>query len=361
MFRSTDSPPFGESRRNSAASHAHSTISQTGSTRHILAPSAMSADYLEPPAAPFAGGSRPVSPAGSTNSLAANYLPSKFSTSLITRRRGGKDAVEGMMPRGGGVEAFRSGAPRIPGAADEDYDGVDLGRRTARRLRWTRFKVILFIANIVLAAYSLIALIFVLLVHFHTLANAPIILVANNLELGLSTAAAVVTLFTALLGFPGILLNNRPFLATYTFLLWVCFGLLVVPGYITYKRRSLNLEGKINQQWSQEFGAADRLTIQNLLGCCGYFSPFIEATVSSTCYARSVLPGCKTGFLDFEKSALQRWYTVAFGLVPVHIAIIIAGLLCSNHVTYRFGKGMMPKAYRLSKESMAAIMEKYAA
>ncbi|KAJ7455134.1 hypothetical protein FB451DRAFT_1565043 [Mycena latifolia] len=35
---------------DSAASHAHSTISQTGSTRHILAPSVMSStDYLEPP------------------------------------------------------------------------------------------------------------------------------------------------------------------------------------------------------------------------------------------------------------------------------------------------------------------------
>ncbi|KAJ7711182.1 hypothetical protein B0H16DRAFT_637474 [Mycena metata] len=37
-----------------------------------------------------------------------------------------------------------------------------------------------------------------------------------------------------------------------------------------------------------------------------------------------------------------------------------AGLLCSNHVTYRFGKGMMPKGYRLSREAMAVIMEQYA-
>jgi hypothetical protein len=34
--------------------------------------------------------------------------------------------------------------------------------------------------------------------------------------------------------------------------------------------------------------------------------------------------------------------------------------LCSNHVTYRFGKGMMPKAYRLSMNSMAVIMDNYA-
>ena len=40
--------------------------------------------------------------------------------------------------------------------------------------------------------------------------------------------------------------------------------------------------------------------------------------------------------------------------------VMVAGLLCSNHVTYRFGKGMMPKAYRLSMASMAIIMENYA-
>ncbi|KAJ7719573.1 hypothetical protein B0H16DRAFT_1795111, partial [Mycena metata] len=114
---------------------------------------------------------------------------------------------------------------------------------------------------------------------------------------------------------------------------------------------------EVNQQWSQELGAAGRLTIQSVLGCCGYFSPFVEAAVSATCYPRSILPGCKQQFFEFQENALTRWYIVSFGLVPVHIAIMAAGLLCSNHVTYRFGKGMMPKAYRLSREAMAVVME----
>ncbi|KAJ7732285.1 hypothetical protein B0H16DRAFT_1328809, partial [Mycena metata] len=210
---------------------------------------------------------------------------------------------------------------------------------------WTRFKVILFVANIVLSCYSLCALVFSLLTYFHTLKNARILLVANTSELALSTLAAAFALFISLIGYPGILLKNRPLLAVYTFLLWVAFGLLVVPGYITYKRRT----AKINQQWSQELGAAGRLTIQSVLGCCGYFSPFVEATVSAMCYSRSILPGCKQQFLEFQEKALTRWYIVSFGLVPVHIGAMAAGLLCSNHVTYRFGKGMMPKAYRLSR------------
>ncbi|KAJ7732530.1 hypothetical protein B0H16DRAFT_1225607, partial [Mycena metata] len=96
------------------------------------------------------------------------------------------------------------------------------------------------------------------------------------------------------IGYPGILLNDRPFLAVYT-----AFGLLVVPGYITYKGRTLNLEAKVNQQWSQELGTAGRLTIQSVLGCGGYFSLFVEATVSATSYSRSMLPGCKQQFLEF--------------------------------------------------------------
>jgi hypothetical protein len=143
-------------------------------------------------------------------------------------------------------------------------------------------------------------------------------------------------------------------------MLWICFALLLAPGYITYLRKHRNLEGKINAQWSRELGPEGRLRIQRQLGCCGYFSPFVEATVSQTCYSRSILPGCKKSYLDFERLVLTRWYAIAFSIAPFHVAIMVAGLLCSNHVTYRFGKGMMPKAYRLSMSSMAVIMDNYA-
>jgi Tetraspanin family len=173
-------------------------------------------------------------------------------------------------------------------------------------------------------------------------------------------AAACLGVLTSLLGWAGILLNNRSFLAVYTLLLWCCFGLLIAPGYITYKTRTFNLEGKINRQWSQALDPTERLRIQNKLQCCGYYSPFVEATVSQTCYSRSLLPGCKAAIITFQRSTLERWYTIAFGLVPLQLGTMIAALLCSNHVTYRFGKGMMPKAYRLSPSSMAVIMENYA-
>ncbi|TDL16179.1 hypothetical protein BD410DRAFT_902166 [Rickenella mellea] len=365
-------------------SHAHSLAS---STRHIL-----QQEPLEPPSAPFATGSsnsghnspkgsyRSLTPLASSEasgpvSLSVNFLPHKFSGPLpgsIFRRKNGKgggDDVDGpgIPKRGGGREAFRSGEARMPGDGDEDYDGVTsgwfggkAGGKTKPRLRWNRFKWILFSMNLCLTVYSLLALIFCLLTWFNVWTHADIIRVANHPELIISTFAASAGIITALVGWSGILLNNRSFLAIYTLLLWVCFALLVAPGYITYKRKTFNLEGKLNAQWSRNLGVDGRLRIQNQLQCCGYFSPFVEATVSQTCYSRSTLAGCKNGFLKFERKSLTRWYAAAFSLVPLHIAVIVAALMCSNHVTYRFGKGMMPKAYRLSMNSMAVIMDQYA-
>jgi hypothetical protein len=166
--------------------------------------------------------------------------------------------------------------------------------------------------------------------------------------------------FTALLGYSGLLLNFRPFLAVYTVLLWVSLGFIVAPGYITYKKKTFNLEGKINLQWSRQLGTLGRLRIQDALKCCGYFSPTIEAVVSPLCYPRSIEDGCKNRYIKLERTVMKTWYTVAFSLVGPHILIILAGLLCSNHVTYRFGKGLTPQRYRLDLDSMAVIMNDYA-
>ncbi|KAG6807327.1 hypothetical protein H0H92_007983 [Tricholoma furcatifolium] len=348
------------SRPASVSSNANSAYSHAASTRHIL------------------GGDRhdsytPRNPNRDTSdavSLTVNYLPSKFSHTLLSpggsltrKRKGGKGGIDPLMPKhGGGVEAFRSGESRMPGDGDDDYDGVQFGKKPGgkKRLRWNKFKWILFFATIVLSVYSIVALIFCLLTWFNIWTHADVIRVANRPELILSTVAACVGVFTSLIGWAGVLLNNRSFLAIYTFLLWITFAFLVVPGYVSYRWQAFNLQGKVNAQWSRDLGAEGRARIQTQLNCCGYFSPFVEATITATCYARSVLPGCKGPFLEFEQMVLRRWFIVDFLLVPVHIGVILAGLLCSNHVTYRFGKGMMPKAYRLSLNSMAVIMDNYA-
>ncbi|KAF8167113.1 tetraspanin Tsp2 family [Crassisporium funariophilum] len=349
------------SRRSSIISHANSAYSQAGSTRHMLADmsNASSSDYgglLNPPKPPFAGmrGSRDnLSLQSNSNlSLTVNYLPSKFSSSLgsaggVRYRKSGKGGDEPNFPkRGGGLEAFRTNESRMP--------------QGKGRLRWNKFKWILFFTNTLLTLYSLAALVVCLLTWFDVWENADVIRAGNRSELVLSTVAACIGIFTSVIGWAGILLNNRGFLAWYTFLTWITFGFLVIPGYLTYKRRTFNLEGKVNAQWSRSLRSEGRLRIQNQLKCCGYFNPFIEATISQTCYARSILPGCKRDYLQFERKILGIWFKAVFGLVPVHLAVMIAGLLCSDHITYRFGKGMMPEAYRLNLSTMAVIMDNYA-
>ena len=208
--------------------------------------------------------------------------------------------------------------------------------------------------------YSIVALVVCLLIWFDVWKHADVIRVANTPELVFSTIAASVGILTSLIGWAGILLNNRSFLAWYTFLTWITFALLVIPGYITYKRRTFNLEGKINAQWSRSLDTESRLRVQNQLNCCGYFSPYVEATISQTCYARSMLPGCKGPYMAFERKLLKIWYIAVFAMVPAQILVMVVGLLCSNHITYRFGKGMMPEAYRLNMNTMAVIMDNYA-
>ena len=146
--------------------------SAAASTRYMLAD--MSSP-LEPPSAPFAArqdssrsfgsGSSPLlkDERPLSTSLSVNYLPSKFSNTLVTkRRRNGKGGAGGlMMPKqGGGREAFKSNEARMPGAGDDDYDGVDVfgnkeGGRTRHSGRWNRFKWCLFVANTLVSMLSL--------------------------------------------------------------------------------------------------------------------------------------------------------------------------------------------------------------
>ena len=141
----------------------------------------------------------------------------------------------------------------MPGANDEDYDGVDdlnIFKSSRRTLRWNKFKWTLLIVNIVVTTYSLVTLVICILTWLNVFHHADIIRVGNRPELVVSTLASATGVFTSLVGWAGILLNNRGFLAVYTFLLWITFAMSVAPGYMTYKKRTFNLEGKVrNLAW----------------------------------------------------------------------------------------------------------------
>jgi hypothetical protein len=122
--------------------------------------------------------------------------------------------------------------------------------------------------------YGMAALVSAILVWLNVFYRSDVIRVGNRTELiresegvslltSVSTLAASLMVFTSLIGYAGILLNVRAFLAVYTLLLWVCLGFLVAPGYMTYKQRTFNLEGKINSQWSRTLGTGGRLRVQD--------------------------------------------------------------------------------------------------
>lgn len=177
--------------------------------------------------------------------------------------------------------------------------------------------------------------------------------------IAVSTVAATLFFVSAIVGWCGILLNNRAFLTVWNLLLWVSFAFLVAPGYIAYKKHTFNLEGKTNELWSRSLGVADRRVVQNTLSCCGYYNPAIEASETNLCYARSALPGCKGRFLRFERRMFRYFYTASFALVGPHLALVVVALLASNHVTYRFGKGITPPPYQLDPATARTIKDDF--
>jgi hypothetical protein len=161
------------------------------------------------------------------------------------------------------------------------------------------------------------------------------------------TVAASIQIFTSLVGLCGAVLNSRPILAVYCLLLWPSFVSLAVVGYTSYKRTEFALDRKLNLAWSQWYNPHDRLAIQTSLGCCGYYNPLHQAVSSKRCLPRTTLPGCKAKLYMFEKQNLRIIWSTTFSLVPLQVLVICLSLLCSNHVTKTFGKGIVPKEYRL--------------
>ncbi|KAL1915673.1 uncharacterized protein VTP21DRAFT_6432 [Calcarisporiella thermophila] len=214
--------------------------------------------------------------------------------------------------------------------------------------RWTRYKWWLLLANTMLFAYGIGGVVCALLTWFKLYLRADVIIVGERLILNLLTAASVFCLFSAFVGYAGILLNNRKILTVYNMLLWPCFSLILAIGYVAYRNAKWNLEAKLSFQWHRVFSPSDRQRIQANLHCCGYktFDDYSER--SSRCFPRTLLPGCKFKYQTWTTQGLFITWVCAFSIVPIHIFVIFSALLCSNHVSKTFGKSLPPKMYFLS-------------
>ena len=177
---------------------------------------------------------------------------------------------------------------------------------------------------------------------------APILLITDSPALVLLTFSSSLLLLASMVGITGTLLNSRPILAVYVLLLFPSFLSFVSVGYLTYKKATFSLDAKVSEAWHHWYSPSARAVLQGALGCCGWSSPLHAAAASGTCYARSPLPGCHGPLVRFERDVLSSVAGTVFSLVPLHLGNIIVSLLCANHVTDRFAKGITPARYRLT-------------
>ncbi|GJE92614.1 tetraspanin family protein [Phanerochaete sordida] len=293
----------------------------------------------------------PKAPKGWTTfaSLSAgDRLTQKFPISKTIRGL----ALEGSQT----CDATRSvmATPESIGSSLERSRGLGMDRPN----RWTPHKWWLFLSVCTVFASGALGLVYALLTWFKAWEHADVFFVADYDVLVLITLASSLLLFTFIVGMTGTILNSRPILAMYALLLWPAFIAILAVGYTSYKRSAFALDRKLNLAWSKYYSAPGRLIVQDSLWCCGYNSPLHEAAASGRCFARAALPGCKGKLLRFERAVLQTVYTAAFGAVPLHIANIVAALLCANHVTRTFGKGITPRQYRLCGADVQSDAEK---
>ncbi|CCM03732.1 uncharacterized protein FIBRA_05878 [Fibroporia radiculosa] len=235
-------------------------------------------------------------------------------------------------------------------------EGEGLGIDTIDR--WSLHKWCLLFSVCTLLVYGVAGLVCAISTWFRTWELASVMYVADNDILMLITFASSIILLTFIVGISGTVLNSRPILAVYAVLLWPAFLAILAIGYTSYHRYAFALDRKLNLAWSQWYTPVGRLVIQDTLRCCGYYDSLHEATPSKQCYPRTPLPGCKGKLYRFERENLATIWSAAFALVPVHIMNIMISLLCANHVTRIFGKGIMPKQYWLSGADVRADAEK---
>ncbi|KAA1472188.1 hypothetical protein DENSPDRAFT_930107 [Dentipellis sp. KUC8613] len=232
-------------------------------------------------------------------------------------------------------------------------EGKGLGMDWAGQ--WTPHKWCLLVSVTLVFACGLAGIMCALLTWFAAYPAAPVLLITDSSALILLTLCSSLFLLASITGIAGVLMNSRPILAVYTMLLFPCLIALASVGYVTYKKDQFSLDRKLSEAWNKWYAPGAQLVLQSALQCCGWASSAHAAVPSGRCYERTPLPGCRGALTRFERSALSTIYGAVFSLVPLHLMNIVAALLCSNHVTRRFGKGIMPKRYRLRIADVASI------
>ncbi|KAI8089110.1 Tetraspanin family-domain-containing protein [Halteromyces radiatus] len=218
----------------------------------------------------------------------------------------------------------------------------DIVRQRVGFLGWTIARWILLLTNTMLLVYGCIFLVATCATYGLAYERAIIIVIANKEILAVSFTASLFCFLTSIVGYIGIVNKNRRYLGYYALFLWVCFALIITVGYLGFKHRTWNLKAQLGVRWRHDYTPKQRELLQDNLHCCGFENPSDHAAYFLRCWAQSLLPGCQHKFYLFENAFLLNTYTIAFAILPIHVAVILASILCSNHVDVVFGTRSRP-------------------
>ncbi|KAK3808366.1 MAG: hypothetical protein J3Q66DRAFT_354615 [Benniella sp.] len=197
---------------------------------------------------------------------------------------------------------------------------------------WTRSKWILLLSTLLLLGYSSAALAISLGYVLGHHENAVVVMEFHDNLVYITLAASIVGILSALVGLVGIFRDNRVWLSWYNLMLWPVFALYVSVGYIAFRRAKNHLRAHLKDEWIHSYTREQRLLVQRNLKCCGYQAPTYYGEYDLRCFPMTHLPGCQHKYNLYEDRLLTTCWNASFILVPFQLFVMIAALLCSNHV-----------------------------
>jgi hypothetical protein len=142
--------------------------------------------------------------------------------------------------------------------------------------------------------------------------------------------ASFLCVITAIIGILAVQRKDRHFLACHTLLLWPCLAVLTTVAYLAYRETTWDLKTQLGMQWRYDFTADEHYELQENLRCCGFENSSDHAKYNSHCSQESLLQGCHEKLYKFESYFLVKVYSICFGLIPVHMLVIVLALIYSR-------------------------------
>ncbi|KAF9549415.1 hypothetical protein EC957_003804 [Mortierella hygrophila] len=197
---------------------------------------------------------------------------------------------------------------------------------------WTRSKWILLFSAVLLLGYS--AALFAvclgyMLGHFE---YSTVVMEFHSNIIYLALGGSIIGILTAIVGLIGIFKENRIWLSWYTIILWPVFAIYISVGYIAFRRAKNHLRVHLKDEWIHSYSREQRLLVQRQLKCCGFQDSLSYGEYDLRCFPMINLPGCLHKYNLYEDNVLTTAWTISFSIAPVQLFVMIAALMCSNHV-----------------------------